>query len=206
VRTGILGGTFDPVHIAHLHAGETALHQARLDRVLFMPAGDPWQKAARPVTDARRRLEMVRLAVDGVPGFEVDEREVLREGPTYTADTLAGFPDEEELFLILGADSALGIESWQRYEEVLDRVTLLVAPRPGFDPDEVLAMVPDAVFLNMAPLGVRGTEIRAMAGEGRPFRFLVTDPVYRYIGQQNLYTDGAEGDRVGVPETSEEQS
>jgi nicotinate-nucleotide adenylyltransferase len=206
VRTGILGGTFDPVHIAHLHAGETALHQARLDRVLFMPAGNPWQKASRPVTEVRHRLEMVRRAVEGVPGLEVDDREVTRDGPTYTADTLASFPDDEELFLILGADSALGIESWHRHEDVLDRVTVLVAPRPGFDPDEVLAVIPQAVFLSMASLGVRGTDIRSMAGEGRPFRFLVTDAVYRYIVGQNLYTDPAGGDRVGVPETSEEQS
>ncbi len=206
MRTGILGGTFDPVHIAHLHAGETALHQARLDRVVFIPAGDPWQKASRRVTDAQRRLEMVRLAVEGIPGFEVDDREVLREGPTYTVDTLASFPSDEDLFLILGADSALGIESWHRYEEVLDRVTVLVAPRPGYDPDEVLAVIPEAAILEMAPLGVRGTEIRAMAAEGRPFRFLVTGGVYRYINEQNLYADAHKGDSVGVSETTEEQS
>ena len=206
MRTGILGGTFDPVHIAHLHAGETALHQAGLDRVVFIPAGDPWQKAHRRVSDASHRLEMVRLAVEGVPGFEVDDREVVREGPTYTADTLDSFPPDEDLFLILGADSALGIESWHRYDEVLDRVTVLVAPRPGYDPDEVLALIPDAVILEMAPLGVRGTEIRAMAAEGRPFRFLVTDAVYRYIVDKNLYTHPREGDSVGVPETTEEQS
>lgn len=206
MRTGILGGTFDPVHIAHLHAGETALHQAGLDRVVFIPAGDPWQKADRRVSDASHRLEMVRLAVEGVPGFEVDDREVVREGPTYTADTLDSFPPDEELFLILGADSALGIESWHRYDEVLDRVTVLVAPRPGYDPDEVLALIPDAVILEMAALGVRGTEIRAMAAEGRPFRFLVTDAVYRYIVDKNLYTHLREGDSVGVPETTEEQS
>ncbi|MFQ5522030.1 MAG: nicotinate-nucleotide adenylyltransferase [Acidimicrobiia bacterium] len=206
MRTGILGGTFDPVHIAHLHAGETALHQAGLDRVVFIPAGDPWQKASRGVTEAAHRLEMVRLAAEGVPGFEVDDREVAREGPTYTADTLASFPVDEDLFLILGADSVLGIETWHRYDEVLDRVTVLVAPRPGYDPDEVLALIPDAVILEMAPLGVRGTEIRAMAREGRPFRFLVTDTVYRYILEQNLYTDAPKGDSVGVPEKPEEQS
>jgi nicotinate-nucleotide adenylyltransferase len=206
VRTGILGGTFDPVHIAHLHAGETALHQAGLDRVLFMPAGHPWQKSARPVTSPSHRLEMVRLAVAGVAGFEVDDREILRLGPTYTIDTLAGVPEEEELFLVLGADSARGLGSWHRYEEVLARATVLVAPRPGVDREEVLAVIPHAVFLAMAPLGVRGTEIRRMAGEGRPFRFLVTDAVYQYIVGQDLYTQTPEGDRVEGPETSEEQS
>src|SRR3970040_1404301 len=95
VRTGILGGTFDPIHIAHLHAGETALFGAGLDRVVFMPAGDPWQKEDRALTSAAQRLEMTRLAIEGVDRFEVDERETRRDGPTYTIDTLHSFPPVE---------------------------------------------------------------------------------------------------------------
>ena len=109
MRTGILGGTFDPIHIAHLHAGETALYQARLDRVLFMPAGEPWQKADRRISGAEHRVEMIRLAIEGVDrvrDWTIGKFE--REGPTYTIDTLLSFPDDEDLSLILGADAALG--------------------------------------------------------------------------------------------------
>ncbi len=131
VRTGILGGTFDPIHIAHLHAGETAQFAAGLDRVLFMPAGDPWQKAERSMTPAADRLAMTELAIEGIEGFEVDDRELHRDGPTYTIDTLLTFPAEEELFLILGADAAVGLPSWHRWEDVIERAGVLVVPRPG---------------------------------------------------------------------------
>ena len=166
VHTGILGGTFDPIHIAHLHAGETALYQASLDRVLFMPTGEPWQKADRRITGSEHRSAMTRLAIEGVDGFELDDREVRRDGPTYTIDTLLSFPDDEELSLILGADAALGIQTWHRWEEIMERAGLLVVPRPGTDPREVQSVVPDAVFLDMAVLEISGTEIREMVGLG----------------------------------------
>jgi nicotinate-nucleotide adenylyltransferase len=206
VRTGILGGTFDPIHIAHLHAGECALDQARLDRVLFMPAGDPWQKQGREITRGPHRVEMTRLAVAGVEGFQVDVREATRSGPTYTIDTLATFPPDEELFLVLGADAALGLPTWHRAAEVMARVSILVAPRPGTDSTAVAAVVPAAQFLDMAVLEVSGTEIRELAAEGRPYRFLVTPPVHAYIEANHLYTQKAEGDMVEASQESEEES
>lgn len=206
MRTGILGGTFDPIHIAHLHAGEVALHQAQLDRVLFMPAGAPWQKSDRLVSAWEHRLAMTRLAIDEYDGFEVDDREVLRDGPTYTADTLETFPASEQLYLILGADAASRLPTWQRYEDVLERVTLLVVPRPGSDFGEVAASVPQAVLVDMAVLEVSGTDIRAMSRAGKPFRFLVTDPVYDYIQEHRLYAEDLGGDNVGVPERTERSS
>jgi nicotinate-nucleotide adenylyltransferase len=196
VRTGILGGTFDPIHIAHLHAGETALHDAELDRVLFMPAGEPWQKEGRSLSPAAQRLEMTRLAIEGVGGFEIDEREIRRDGPTYTMDTLNSFPAEEELFLILGADAAVGLPTWHRWEEVVDRAGILVVPRPGTDPSGVSDLVPAAKILDMAALDVSGTVIRAMAAAGRPFRFLVPSRVHEYIETHGLYTQPGSGDRV----------
>jgi nicotinate-nucleotide adenylyltransferase len=189
VRTGILGGTFDPIHIAHLHAGETAYHQAGLDEVLFIPAGDPWQKLGRRITSIEHRYEMTRLATKGVEGFEADDREVRLEGLTYTIETLATFPEQSDIFLILGADAASRLPSWERFEEVLERVTVLVVPRPGTDSTVVAEMLPDAVFLDMAVLEVSGTEIREMARAERPFRFLVTDRVHSYIHDNNLYTE-----------------
>jgi len=206
VRTGILGGTFDPIHMAHLHAGETALYQADLDRVLFVPAGAPWQKGDRPLTGAAHRLEMIRLAITDTEGFEVDDREIERDGPTYTIDTVLSFPEDEELSLILGADAALGLPTWHRWEEVLDRVSLLVVPRPGTDAREVQSVLPQAVFLDMAVLEISGTEIREMAQIGEPFRFLVPLAVHDYIEALGLYAEPGQDDRVGGSSDQEDGS
>jgi nicotinate-nucleotide adenylyltransferase len=205
VRTGILGGTFDPIHIAHLHAGECAMYQAGLDRVLFMPAGEPWQKRANGVTPGHHRLEMTRIAVDGVDGFEADSREVDRSGPSYTIDTLDTM-EGDDLFLILGADAASRIGTWHRASEVLERVTILVAPRPGTDSTFVADSVPGAMFLDMAVLEVSGTEIRHLASTGQPFRFLVTEGVHRYVTEKALYTEPQTGDMVEGDMKSEESS
>ena len=204
VRTGILGGTFDPIHNAHLHAGDTALHAAALDRVLFMPAGEPWQKGDRSLTSAADRLEMTRLAIEGVDGFELDDREIDRDGPTYTIDTLHTFPAEEELFLILGADAAVGLSTWDRWEAVVERAGILVVPRPGTPLKLIIETVPTAQVLDMAALDISSTSIRTMAAQGRPFRFLVPPAVHRFIESNGLYTQSGSGDRVGIANEQEE--
>ncbi|MPZ51713.1 MAG: nicotinate (nicotinamide) nucleotide adenylyltransferase [Acidimicrobiia bacterium] len=188
VRIGILGGTFDPLHIAHLHAGEVAYRQLDLDEVRFMPAGAPWQKAGRQVSDAAARLEMARLATEEVDYFTVDDREVHRDGWTYTADTLASFPAQDELFLILGADAAAGVPSWNRTEDVVERATIAVAPRTNSARSEVDAVLTGHVWLEMSRLDVSGTELRAWIASGRSPRFLVTDPVWWYLRENDLYS------------------
>lgn len=149
---------------------------------------------------------MARLAVDGVAGFEVDDREVLREGPTYTVDTLLSFPDDEQLFLVLGADAAIGIHTWHRAPEVLERATVLVVPRAGVDSRQVLDTIPDCSFLDMGILEVSGTEIRARARAGEPFRFLVTEAVHTYITAGGLYQHLSGDDMVGESPQMEESS
>lgn len=183
-----------------------ALHQARLDRILYMPAGSPWQKSNREVSPGPQRLEMTRLATDGIEGFEIDEREVVRDGPTYTAETLDSFPSDEELCLILGADAASRLRTWERHEDVLARVTVLVVPRPGIDSSALARELPEAVFLDMAALDVSGTDIREMAGDGRPFRFLVAEPVYRYIKANRIYEKDGRADNVELPDRMERSS
>lgn len=192
VRLGLLGGTFDPPHLAHLHTGEVAYRQLELDRVVFMPAGAPWQKAGRSVSASTHRWEMTRLAVDGVDYFEADDREVHREGWTYTADTVAEFDAGTEIVLILGADAARNLPTWHRAEEVLDRVDLAVAPRPGTPlPEDVPAWGAKTAFLDMAPLDVSGTLIRERASSGRSVRFLVRDAVWHYLIRHRLYAAGS---------------
>jgi nicotinate-nucleotide adenylyltransferase len=187
VRIGILGGTFDPIHIAHLHTAESALYQLRLDRLLIVPAGDPWQKSGREVTQGIHRLEMCRLATENADRIVIDTREMERDGPTYTADTLTTFADDDELFLILGSDSLARIETWNRWEEVVDRVTLVEAPRPGTPPGSGAAH--GAVLLDMGLLEVSSTDIRTRVPAGRPYRYLVTEPVFEYIESANLYAE-----------------
>ena len=116
MRRGILGGTFDPPHLAHLLGGEAAYRELGLDLVTFMPAGSPWQKAERDVTAASHRWEMTVLATEGVEYFEADDREVRRSGWTYTIDTLESFDDGDEVVLIVGADTAAGLPTWCRAE------------------------------------------------------------------------------------------
>jgi nicotinate-nucleotide adenylyltransferase len=189
VRRGILGGTFDPPHLAHLFAGEAAYRDLGLDVVTFLPAGAPWQKAGRNVTSAEDRWQMTVLAVEGIPYFEADDREVLRDGWTYTVDTLHSFPEAEDLYLILGADAARGIPSWNRAEDILRRATIAVVPRPGVERAEVDEALGggDIVWLDTPDVGLSGTMLRRQAESGRSIRFLVRDSVWRYIEQNGIY-------------------
>jgi nicotinate-nucleotide adenylyltransferase len=187
VRTGLLGGTFDPPHIAHLLAGEVAYRQLGLDRVLFIPAGSPWQKAGKVVSLPDRRWRMTELATEGIEYFEADNREVDRDGLTYTVDTLATFPADEDLWLILGADAARGLPTWERFPDVMSRARVAVLPRPGIDPQEVDDAIGPNLWLDMAPVAISGTLIRQRVQSGVGYRFMVTEPVYDYIEAQLLY-------------------
>lgn len=190
VRIGLLGGTFDPPHLAHLHTGEVAYRQLDLDKILFIPAGSPWQKAGQRQSAAVHRWEMTRRAVADVAYFEADDREVHRDGWTYTADTLASFDPDIEVTLILGADAAQNLPTWERADEVMAAVTVAVAPRPGIDRGSVEAALGHRpVWLEMAPLEMSGTMIRGRESAALPTRFLVRDAVWRYYRERYLYVD-----------------
>ncbi|HSQ36777.1 MAG TPA: nicotinate-nucleotide adenylyltransferase [Acidimicrobiia bacterium] len=189
MRRGILGGTFDPPHLAHLVAGEAAYRELGLDVVTFLPAGRPWQKAGLGVSAAAHRWAMTRRAVEGIGYFEADDREVARDGWTYTADTLDTFPDADDLVLVLGADAAAGLPSWQRPEAVLGRARVAVMERPGVQREAVEAAVGEVHWLDAPLLDVSGTMLRARHRAGLSIRFLVPDPVLRYIESVSLYTD-----------------
>jgi len=189
VRRGILGGTFDPPHLAHLFAGEAAYRDLGLNVVTFLPAGAPWQKADRMVTSADERWQMTVLAIEGIDYFEADDREVRREGWTYTVDTLRSFPDAEELFLILGADTARGVSTWQRADEVLRRATIAVVPRPGVHRSEVDDALAggNSVWLDTPDVRLSGTMLRKQARAGRSIRFLVRERVWDYVQSNHIY-------------------
>jgi nicotinate-nucleotide adenylyltransferase len=187
VRRGILGGTFDPPHLAHLVAAEAAYRDLALDAVSFIPAGAPWQKAGRVVAAAGHRWEMSLRSVAGVDYLEADDREVRRDGWTYTIDTLGSFPERDDLVLILGADAAAGLPSWHRAADVLDRAEIAVMPRPGADRAAVEEAAGRVRWLDTPLLPVSGTMLRSMRREGRSIRFLVREEVYAYIEEHGLY-------------------
>lgn len=187
MRRGILGGTFDPPHIAHLVAGEAGYRDLGLDVVTFLPAGRPWQKAGSGVTDADHRHAMTGLAVDGIAYFEADDRELRRNGWTYTADTLESYPGQEHLVLVLGADAASRLRTWHRWQHVLERAEIAVMPRPGVSQADVTAAVGAHHVLDTPLLEVSGTELRNRCRRGASIRFLVPDPVRSYIEDHHLY-------------------
>ncbi len=186
---GILGGTFDPPHIGHLSIADIAYRRLGLEKVALIPAGVPWHRSGAPVASAGHRLDMVRAAagLDVADYMEVDDREVLRPGPTYTIDTLLERGDPNPC-LIVGADAALGIPAWHRAEEVMELARIAVAPRCGTEKEEVdAALGGRAEWLDMPPLPFSGSEIRAQALRGENIESLVPVPVWHYIAMNGLY-------------------
>ena len=189
-RIGLFGGSFDPVHNAHRALATTALAELQLDRVLWIPAGQPWQKS-RPMTAAVHREAMVSLAIAGEPRFELETCELHRGGLTYTLDTVkelqARWPGAQ-LVLLIGQDQYSRLHTWAGWQELLQRVTLAVANRPGplpAVPDEVLRQPHQVVPLPM--LDVSATDIRQRVARGEGIAHLVPPEVARYIDQQGLY-------------------
>lgn len=189
MRRAVLGGTFDPPHLAHLVLAEAAFSHLGVSSVEFIPTRNPWWKSSPPPTAAHHRLEMTRRATDGVSHFKVNECEMRRDGPSYMADTLQTFPSTDDIYLVLGADAALGIRSWMRWEQVVERVRLVVATRPGTRLSQVEQAVghsPD--WLEIPRLDISSEQVRRLCRTGRSIRFLVPEPVREYICEYGLYS------------------
>lgn len=183
---GILGGTFDPPHIAHLAAAHAAYEQMGLDHVRLLPARNPWQKHDRVVTSAPHRWAMCQLAAAQAAFLRADDTEMRRHGATYTIDTLEAL--DGDLVLILGSDSALLIPTWHRADEVLERAKIAVVPRPTVPFDAVTDAIGDGyTALEMPALDLSATEIRDHIRNGLTPEFLVPEAVVRYIEANGLY-------------------
>ena len=200
---GVFGGTFDPIHNAHLAVAEEAAEVLGLERVLFVPAGEPPHKPGRDITPAEDRLAMVELAIAGNPRFAADRLELDRPGPSYTVDTLAALRadrsvarEAQDLVHVLSAEAFLGLMSWREPRRVLELARGVVAPRDGFPdagPDFLAEHMPDladrATFLDGPRLRLSASELRKRAASGRSLRYLVPDAVSAYIGDHGLYQD-----------------
>lgn len=196
-RVGILGGSFNPPHIAHLVCASEAAAQLGLERVLLTPVAAPPHKLAEQDPGAAERLELCRLAVAGDERLGVCELEVRRGGRSWTVDTLRELharAPEDQLTFIVGGDVALGLPTWREPEAVLGLARLAVAERTGADRERVAATLaerlpgtPAPAFFDMPRVDVSSSEIRARVAAGRPIRYLVPDAVAARIAARGLY-------------------
>ena len=198
MKLGIFGGTFDPVHNGHLTVAEHARTMMELDRVLFVPAGQPWFKAGRIVSDAEHRLEMTRIATADNPHFAVSDMEVLRAGPTYTIDTLEALREEMgdgvEFYVILGADALNELHRWRRPAAVLGMATVVGVTRAGVDAVDRAALesirdgASDEVIIVDGPLvDISAADVRRRMKEGLSVRGLIPPGVEDYAKRHGLY-------------------
>jgi nicotinate-nucleotide adenylyltransferase len=191
-RIGVLGGTFDPIHVGHLVAAVNARDAVGLDRVILMVANIPWQKAGtRAVSTAEDRLALVEAAVGGVRGLEAGRLEIDRGGESYTSDTLSAMHEagpDDELFLIVGWDVAADLTSWERTQEIQGLATLVVVNRPGSGRPRALEEAGWRVAEVTVPnLEISSTDLRARAAEGRPLDYLIPEAGVRCIRARGMY-------------------
>lgn len=191
-RVGLLGGVFDPVHNGHLIAAEAAREACGLRRVMFIPASDPPHKRYTGLAPAQARAEMVRLAIQDHPCFELSPLELRRAGRSYTVDTLSelrqALGEQVGLFLIIGADNVTEIPTWHRPDRILELATVVVVRRPGATPDRAdPALTRRMHFVETPFIEISSTDIRRRVREGRSIRYLVPREVENYIYEHGLY-------------------
>jgi nicotinate-nucleotide adenylyltransferase len=192
-RIGLLGGSFDPVHRAHIKLAKTALKHLELDEVQLLPAKQPWQKPPLSAS-AQQRLAMLELAVNNESGLRVNAMELDRPGKTYTLDTLNALPTNHHYFWLLGADQLLNFPTWHGWQAIAERVTLAVAQRPGagIDIPESLQEQIDAgrahvVTLPFEPLAISSSQLRAALKSHQPLHDWLDPAVLAYIRKHRLY-------------------
>ncbi|PAT08343.1 nicotinic acid mononucleotide adenylyltransferase [Corynebacterium hadale] len=192
-RIGIMGGTFDPIHHGHLVAASEVADRFQLDEVVFVPTGNPWQKAGRTITAAEDRYLMTVIATASNPRFSVSRVDIDRGGPTYTMDTLRDLREQfpnAQLYFITGADALSSIMSWRDWEHMFELAEFVGVTRPGYELSE--DMFPEEIqrrvhLIEIPAMAISSTDCRERSGQGRPVWYLVPDGVVQYIGKNQLY-------------------
>ena len=209
---GVFGGTYDPIHYGHLRTAFEMLQSLRFGEVAFMPCGDPPHRA-KPAANAELRLAMVRVATESQSGFTVDDREIRREGPSYSVDTLAALRGEfpsRSISLIIGMDAFLSLNKWHKWHEILQLAHIVVAHRPGWRaPDmgpvgdmlaasrthkieDLHSALSGHIYVHdVTQLEISSTEIRSLVAAGRDPRFLMPDEVRNIIEESGCYRASA---------------
>ncbi|MFC1908160.1 nicotinate-nucleotide adenylyltransferase [Chloroflexota bacterium] len=198
MNIGVLGGTFDPIHMGHLILAEDVRARLNLTEILFVPAGQPWLKEDSPISPAVHRFEMVRLTIADKPYFKISTTEIERAGPSYTVDTITELKTqleaEDELFFILGWDNLAELPQWHDPSRLITMCRLVVIPRPGHSPPDLKALeaiIPGlsqrVMLMDKPEIDISASIIRNRAALGLSLHHLVPDPVGEYIRQHKLY-------------------
>jgi len=196
VNIGVLGGTFDPIHIGHLIVAEEARVRLGFNEVLFVPAGQPWLKLDHNITPAVHRVEMVRRAIAANPHFKLCTLEAEHSGPSYTVDTMTMLQrqlgSEAALFFLLGRDTLAGLSLWKEPEKLVQLCRLVVAPRLGSKDlkqleTSISGLLDKVIQLDMPVIGISSSEIRQRIAQGLSIRYLVPAEVEKYITEQKIY-------------------
>lgn len=199
-RVGVMGGTFDPIHHGHLVAASEVAAVLSLDEVVFVPTGNPWQKANKQVTAPEHRYLMTVIATASNPRFTVSRVDIDRQGPTFTIDTLTDLRAErpnDELFFITGADAMSQITTWKDAHKMWDLATFVAVTRPGHEltvPEEAQGRVR---VIEIPAMAISSTDIRDRARNDLPVWYLVPDGVVQYINKYSLYTGDDTGTQGG---------
>ncbi len=200
MNIGVLGGTFDPIHIGHIRVAEEVVARLDLPRILFMPAGQPWLKLnnANAISPIQHRLEMVRLAIADNPRFELSTMEIEREGPTYSVDTVAQLQSQlsegDELFFILGWDNLMQLPQWHEPQKLIELCRLAAVPRVDFPlpalpalEKELPGITQRVILFDKPRIDVNASQIRQRTAEGKSISDFVPKAVERYIKEHGLY-------------------
>jgi len=187
MKIGILGGTFNPIHIGHLILAEEVKDILKLDRIIFVPTDLPPHKQNSEIIDAKERYKMIKLAIKGNKDFSVSDIEIKRKGVSYTIETLKEFKKiypRDFLYFITGSDLLKYLDEWKDLNQILEIVNFVVATRPSYP----LEMIPSYIkTLEIRAIDVSGFQIRKNLKEGRSIRYLVPELVFKYIKKKGLY-------------------
>jgi len=198
MNVGVLGGTFDPVHSGHLVIAEEARLKLKLNKVLFLPAGQPWLKTNSKITPAVHRIEMLKRAIADNASFELSTMEVDRPGPSYSVDTVAALQQQlgagAKIFFLIGWDSLAELPQWKEPARLIQLCKLVAVTRPGFSRPDLKSLEPSipgitqsVVWLDIPPIDISSSDIRDRVAQGLSIHRLVPDDVESYIAENKLY-------------------
>lgn len=193
MKTCLFGGTFDPPHFGHLIVAQTIFEAEHFDKIVFIPAHIPPHKKGQKISSLELRLEMLKIAIKDNPNFEISDIEIKRGGISYSLETIRDYKEQtelsrDELFYLIGSDSLKLFYAWENPKAILKECQLIVAIRPGFRPSDIPNWILAKVqFANIPRIEISSSQIRARWIEDKTIRYMVTQPVWKFINENNIY-------------------
>ena len=193
MKTCLFGGTFDPPHFGHLIVAQTIFEAEHFDKIVFIPAHIPPHKKGKKISSLELRLEMLKIAIKDNPNFEISDIEIKRGGISYSLETIRDYKEQtelsrDELFYLIGSDSLKLFYAWENPKAILKECQLIVAIRPGFRPSDIPNWILAKIqFANIPRIEISSSQIRARWIEDKTIRYMVTQPVWKFINENNIY-------------------